>query len=231
MQDAHGRPSALDVAVERLEEPVAVLHRDERVEEHDRVRPLVEIAADLLLPALGAAVGGRPGRVESRPPPQPGCNLLDPHRVSILAGKGTSLGRRSMIRFRTLTLIAALAADTCRRLRLERQADRDQAGRNGRPGLHDHAEEERQGRSRRWRPARYSITVTDKSNIHNFHLRGPGVNKEITKIGFVGTKTVDRQAEEGQVHVRLRPALHDDEGQLHGHLNPLLRPRRRTVLP
>jgi len=37
----------------------------------------------------------------------------------------------------------------------------------------------------------YSITVSDKSNIHNFHLRGPGgVNKEITAIGFVGTKTV-----------------------------------------
>jgi hypothetical protein len=36
----------------------------------------------------------------------------------------------------------------------------------------------------------YSITVADKSNIHNFHLRGPGVNKEITKIGFIGTKTV-----------------------------------------
>ena len=36
----------------------------------------------------------------------------------------------------------------------------------------------------------YSITVADKSNIHNFHLRGPGgVNKEITAIGFVGTKT------------------------------------------
>ena len=36
----------------------------------------------------------------------------------------------------------------------------------------------------------YSITVSDKSNIHNFHLIGPGVNKEITSIGFVGTKTV-----------------------------------------
>jgi len=37
----------------------------------------------------------------------------------------------------------------------------------------------------------YSITVTDKSSIHNFHLRGPGgVNKEITQVGFVGTKTV-----------------------------------------
>ena len=36
---------------------------------------------------------------------------------------------------------------------------------------------------------RYRITVSDKSNIHNFHLRGPGVNKEITAVGFVGTKT------------------------------------------
>jgi len=36
----------------------------------------------------------------------------------------------------------------------------------------------------------YSITVSDKSNIHNFHLRGPKVNKEITTIGFVGVKTV-----------------------------------------
>ena len=36
----------------------------------------------------------------------------------------------------------------------------------------------------------YSITIADKSNIHNWHLRGPGrVNREITGIGFVGTKT------------------------------------------
>ena len=36
----------------------------------------------------------------------------------------------------------------------------------------------------------YSITVADKSGIHNFHLRGPKVNKEVTQVGFVGTKTV-----------------------------------------
>ena len=35
----------------------------------------------------------------------------------------------------------------------------------------------------------YAITVADKSNIHNYHLVGPGVNKEITSVGFVGTKT------------------------------------------
>ncbi len=36
----------------------------------------------------------------------------------------------------------------------------------------------------------YSVRVSDKSNIHNFRLKGPGVNKEITSISFKGTKTV-----------------------------------------
>ena len=36
----------------------------------------------------------------------------------------------------------------------------------------------------------YNLTVADKASIHNFHLKGPGVNKEITTVGFVGTKTV-----------------------------------------
>ena len=35
---------------------------------------------------------------------------------------------------------------------------------------------------------KYTITVRDKSNIHNFHLRGPGLNKS-TAVSFVGTKT------------------------------------------
>ncbi len=37
---------------------------------------------------------------------------------------------------------------------------------------------------------KYSITVSDKSKIHNFHLKGPGVNKVITGTPFQGTKTV-----------------------------------------
>ena len=40
------------------------------------------------------------------------------------------------------------------------------------------------------KPGKYTITVQDKSNIHNFHLKGPGVNKRITSVSFVGTKTV-----------------------------------------
>jgi plastocyanin len=36
----------------------------------------------------------------------------------------------------------------------------------------------------------YSIVVRDRSDEHNFRLRGPGVNKMITSVDFVGTKTV-----------------------------------------
>jgi plastocyanin len=36
----------------------------------------------------------------------------------------------------------------------------------------------------------YTITVTDKSSIHNFHLLGPGANKQITSVPFQGTKRV-----------------------------------------
>lgn len=32
----------------------------------------------------------------------------------------------------------------------------------------------------------FTITINDKSNIHNFHLTGPGVNKR-TGVAFVGT--------------------------------------------
>jgi plastocyanin len=34
----------------------------------------------------------------------------------------------------------------------------------------------------------YTITVQDKSNIHDFHLSGPGLNKKTT-VGGLGTTT------------------------------------------
>jgi plastocyanin len=43
----------------------------------------------------------------------------------------------------------------------------------------------------------YSITVSDKANIHNFRLRGPGLNKEITGIAFKGVKTVTVKLKKG----------------------------------
>ncbi len=35
---------------------------------------------------------------------------------------------------------------------------------------------------------KYTLVVSDKSSIHNFHLKGPGVNVSTT-VGFTGSKT------------------------------------------
>jgi plastocyanin len=40
------------------------------------------------------------------------------------------------------------------------------------------------------KPGAYTFVVADKSDFHNFHLSGPGVNRALTGIGFVGAKTV-----------------------------------------
>jgi plastocyanin len=34
----------------------------------------------------------------------------------------------------------------------------------------------------------YKIKIEDKSSIHNFHLKGPGLNK-LTSVSFMGDKT------------------------------------------
>jgi len=45
---------------------------------------------------------------------------------------------------------------------------------------------------------KYKIVVRDRSKIHNFRLKGPGLNKEITKVGFVGTKQVTVTLKKGK---------------------------------
>ena len=35
----------------------------------------------------------------------------------------------------------------------------------------------------------YTLKVEDKSDIHNFHLIGPGVDEEVTSVPFQGEKT------------------------------------------
>jgi plastocyanin len=40
------------------------------------------------------------------------------------------------------------------------------------------------------RAGKYTITVSDKSKLHNFRLKGPGLNKRVTGLGFKGSKTV-----------------------------------------
>ncbi len=44
---------------------------------------------------------------------------------------------------------------------------------------------------------RYTFVVSDKSDIHNFHLTGPGVNKAITQVQGTGTKTVTLTLKKG----------------------------------
>ena len=44
----------------------------------------------------------------------------------------------------------------------------------------------------------YMFVVTDKASIHNFHLSGSGVNKEITGVGFTGTKSVTLTLKKGK---------------------------------
>jgi plastocyanin len=43
----------------------------------------------------------------------------------------------------------------------------------------------------------YRLTVEDKAAIHNFHLIGPGVNKVVTSVSFVGEKTVTVRLKKG----------------------------------
>ena len=55
------------------------------------------------------------------------------------------------------------------------------------------------------KPGTYKITVNDKSNIHDFHLTGPGVNKMITTISFKGTKSVTVKLKKGKYTYRCDP--------------------------
>ena len=45
----------------------------------------------------------------------------------------------------------------------------------------------------------YKLTVQDKSNIHNFHLVGPGVNVA-TSVPALGTKTFTVKLKAGKVY-------------------------------
>ena len=44
---------------------------------------------------------------------------------------------------------------------------------------------------------KYTFVIHDKSNIHNFHLKGP-VSKMITAVSFTGTKTVTLKLKPGK---------------------------------
>jgi plastocyanin len=43
----------------------------------------------------------------------------------------------------------------------------------------------------------YTLEVEDKSDIHNFHLMGPGVDDVVTDVSFQGDKTVTVTLQKG----------------------------------
>ena len=92
-----------------------------------------------------------------------------------------------MVRFRMLIVIAALAALTLTALS-EAAAPPKLVGLVG-PGFTITMKRFNKP-LKTLKAGRYTITVSDKSSIHNFRIKGPGLNKEITTVGFVGTKSV-----------------------------------------
>ena len=48
------------------------------------------------------------------------------------------------------------------------------------------------------KPGRYTFVIRDRSNEHNFHLRGAGLNRTFTSVGFAGTKTVTLRLRAGR---------------------------------
>ena len=58
----------------------------------------------------------------------------------------------------------------------------------------------------------YRIVVKDRSDDHNFVVRGPGVSKTFTGVEFVGTKTVNVRFGSGKYAFVCTP--HSDE--MHG---------------
>ena len=42
------------------------------------------------------------------------------------------------------------------------------------------------------------LVVRDRSSIHDFHLKGPGVDRIVTTVGFVGTKTIRLKLKPGR---------------------------------
>jgi hypothetical protein len=58
----------------------------------------------------------------------------------------------------------------------------------------------------------YAITVSDRSDEHNFYLSGPGVRKQITGVDFVGTKTVTVRLRGGKYSFVCTPHADDMNG-------------------
>ena len=55
------------------------------------------------------------------------------------------------------------------------------------------------------KPGTYAITVDDKSAMHDFRLKGPGVNKVFSSVSAVGKKTVTVRLAAGRYQFTCQP--------------------------
>ncbi len=51
----------------------------------------------------------------------------------------------------------------------------------------------------------YTLVVHDKADSHNFHIFGPGLNKKVTTVGFVGSKTATVTLKKGKYTFQCDP--------------------------
>ena len=55
------------------------------------------------------------------------------------------------------------------------------------------------------KPGSYTITIDDRSRIHDFRLSGPGLNKVISGVSAVGAKTVTVRLRAGKYRYVCQP--------------------------
>jgi len=51
----------------------------------------------------------------------------------------------------------------------------------------------------------YKLVVHDRADSHNFHVFGPGLNKKVTTVSFMGTKTVTVTLKKGKYTFQCDP--------------------------
>ena len=61
---------------------------------------------------------------------------------------------------------------------------------------------------------RYRIRVSDKSDFHNFHISGPGVNRRITSVDFQVTKIRTFRLKKGTYRYVCDPHSDDMKGSV-----------------
>jgi hypothetical protein len=72
---------------------------------------------------------------------------------------------------------------------------------------------ERKGkRVKTLRAITYRFRIKDRSDIHNFRLRGPGVNRALTSVDFVGTRSVSVKLRKGTYRYVCDPHADDMRG-------------------